>query len=83
MGLYSITQQIDHTKAINQVVTWIFPRIVLLGLSIGSDHADLVSETTLTKMAELGIGGNFNPEIKHLVADSQVESLGLSVPPTQ
>ena len=39
-------------------------------------HADLVSEVTLARMAELGIGANFNPEIKHLIADSQVASIG-------
>ena len=39
-------------------------------------HADLVSETTLARMAALGIGANFNPEIKHLIADSQVASIG-------
>ena len=27
-------------------------------------------------MAELGMGANFNPEIKHLIADSQVASIG-------
>ena len=39
-------------------------------------HADLVSEMTLDRMAQLGIGANFNPEIKHLIADSQVASIG-------
>ena len=39
-------------------------------------HADLVSEATLARMAELGMGANFNPEIKHLIADSQVASIG-------
>lgn len=39
-------------------------------------HADLVSEQTLAAMASAGIGANFNPEIKHLIADSQVDSIG-------
>ena len=39
-------------------------------------HADLASEETLAKMAELKVGGNFNPEIKFLIADSQVKSIG-------
>ncbi len=39
-------------------------------------HADLASEATLSRMADLGVGANFNPEIKHLIADGQVESLG-------
>ncbi|MEM7000187.1 MAG: amidohydrolase family protein [Pseudomonadota bacterium] len=39
-------------------------------------HADLVSETTLAQMAVAGIGGNFNPEIKHMIADGQVYALG-------
>ncbi len=39
-------------------------------------HADLVSPTALATMATAGIGANFNPEIKHLIADSQVYSLG-------
>jgi len=39
-------------------------------------HADLVPRTTLAQMAESGIGANFNPEIKYLIADSQVASLG-------
>ncbi len=39
-------------------------------------HADLASEATLAQMASLGIGGNFNPEIKYLIADGQVASLG-------
>ena len=39
-------------------------------------HADLVSPATLERMAVGGIGANFNPEIKHLIADSQVASIG-------
>ena len=39
-------------------------------------HADLVSEETLAAMAAGGFGANFNPEIKHLIADSQVHSIG-------
>ena len=39
-------------------------------------HADMVSEATLATMAQFGIGANFNPEIKHLIADSQVLSIG-------
>ncbi|MEM7097667.1 MAG: amidohydrolase [Pseudomonadota bacterium] len=39
-------------------------------------HGDLVPETTLATMAQEGIGANFNPEIKHLIADSQVFSIG-------
>jgi len=39
-------------------------------------HADLVSEATLAQMAAQDIGANFNPEIKHLIADSQVHSIG-------
>jgi predicted amidohydrolase YtcJ len=39
-------------------------------------HADMVSDATLAKMASLGVGANFNPEIKYLIADSQVQSIG-------
>lgn len=39
-------------------------------------HADLVSPATLAQMAASGIGANFNPEIKHLIADAQVRSIG-------
>jgi len=39
-------------------------------------HADMVSDATLAKMAQAGIGANFNPEIKHLIADSQIHSIG-------
>ena len=39
-------------------------------------HGDLVPETTLATMAAGGWGANFNPEIKHLIADSQVHSIG-------
>jgi hypothetical protein len=39
-------------------------------------HADLVSESTLAVMAANQIGGNFNPEIKHLIADGQLASIG-------
>jgi len=39
-------------------------------------HADMVSHESLALMAQAGIGGNFNPEIKHLIADSQVLSIG-------
>ncbi len=39
-------------------------------------HADMVSEETLATMAAEGIGANFNPEIKYLIADSQVQSIG-------
>lgn len=39
-------------------------------------HGDLISPETLTRMATLGVGANFNPEIKHLIADSQIHSIG-------
>ena len=39
-------------------------------------HGDLVSPETLSKMASAKIGANFNPEIKHLIADSQILSIG-------
>ena len=39
-------------------------------------HADLVSPDTLSQMAAMRIGANFNPEIKFLLADSQVQSIG-------
>jgi predicted amidohydrolase YtcJ len=39
-------------------------------------HADMVSDNTLQAMAAAQIGANFNPEIKHLIADSQVNSIG-------
>ncbi len=39
-------------------------------------HADMVSHETLALMRDAGIGANFNPEIKHLIADSQVASIG-------
>ncbi len=39
-------------------------------------HADLVSPGTLKRMANLGVGANFNPEIKYLIADSQMASIG-------
>ena len=40
-------------------------------------HADLVSPGTLQTMRTHRIGANFNPEIKHLIADSQVQSIGV------
>lgn len=39
-------------------------------------HGDLVPSRTLKRMAESVIGANFNPEIKHLIADGQVAALG-------
>ena len=39
-------------------------------------HADLVRPDTLARMSTAGIGANFNPEIKHLIADSQIAALG-------
>lgn len=39
-------------------------------------HADLVSPGTLNTMRTHRIGANFNPEIKHIIADSQVQSIG-------
>ena len=39
-------------------------------------HADLASPATLARMAEKGVGANFNPEIKHLIADGQVAAIG-------
>ena len=39
-------------------------------------HADLALPETLARMAELGIGANFNPGIKYLIADGQQEALG-------
>ncbi len=41
-------------------------------------HADLASPATLTRMAQLGVGANFNPGIKFIIADGQVASLGAS-----
>lgn len=40
-------------------------------------HGDLASRETLARMSRLGIGVNFNPEIKHVSADTQAEILGL------
>ena len=40
-------------------------------------HADLVSPATLSRMAELRVGANFNPGIKYLIADGQKLSLGV------
>ena len=39
-------------------------------------HGDLISPATLGLMARHGVGANFNPEIKHMIADGQVEALG-------
>ena len=39
-------------------------------------HGDLVSPETLAQMAEGNIGANFNPEIKYLIADSQIKAIG-------
>ncbi|GGH42580.1 hypothetical protein GCM10010921_15880 [Microbacterium album] len=39
-------------------------------------HADFVSDTTLARMAEWGIGANMNPTIKWLISDSAVENVG-------
>ncbi len=39
-------------------------------------HADLVSPATLARMAGAGIGANFNPAIKYLIADGQRSSIG-------
>lgn len=39
-------------------------------------HSDLARPETLRRMAELGMGANFNPGIKYLIADSQQASLG-------
>ncbi|MEM7217978.1 MAG: amidohydrolase [Pseudomonadota bacterium] len=41
-------------------------------------HADLISPPTLRQAARAGIGVNFNPEIKHLIADSQVYAIGVT-----
>ncbi len=39
-------------------------------------HADMVPDTILAQMTKSGIGANFHPEIKHLIADSQVANIG-------
>ena len=39
-------------------------------------HGDLVSPQTLQTMSTHGIGANFNPEIKYLIADSQIAAIG-------
>ena len=39
-------------------------------------HADLVTPEALKRMAAAGIGANFNPTIKFLIADGQVQSIG-------
>jgi len=39
-------------------------------------HADLTAPATLRRMARYGIGANFNANIKYLIADGQVASIG-------
>ncbi|MCC7134535.1 MAG: amidohydrolase [Gemmatimonadales bacterium] len=39
-------------------------------------HADLVPRATLARMAQHGIGANFNAAIKYLIADGQRASIG-------
>ena len=39
-------------------------------------HADLASPRTLERMSTLGIGANFNPGIKFMIADGQRAALG-------
>jgi predicted amidohydrolase YtcJ len=40
-------------------------------------HADLTMPATLARMAKNGIGANFNANIKYLIADGQVGSIGV------
>ncbi|MEW2353377.1 amidohydrolase [Spirillospora sp. NPDC029432] len=40
-------------------------------------HGDLARPSDLARMARASIGGNFNPNIKWVLADAQIESIGM------